>query len=241
MNFSKSVNPAPPRLGRWCRFLMGGLLVLSLVDGGRLFGADSDALVGRWLSAQTNIQTWTAAFIQTRTLKSFAQPLSSTGQVWFAAPHRFRWELGKPAQTIAVRAAEEMLVIYPRLKRVEKYPFSDTKGQWKETLSLLEAGFPGSRVELESRFKIASVLMQGDVCEMALVPKSAAARRMMPEIKIGFGTNDFLLRSTELRFADGSTMRNEFHAAKLNEAFADTIFAPTLDATYKVVEPLREK
>ena len=220
---------------------MEALLVYQLVHGSALHGAAGEALVSRWLSAQTNVQTWTAAFTQTRTLKSFTQPLSSTGQVWFAAPNLFRWELGKPAQTIAVRAAEEMLVIYPRLKRVEKYPFSDTKGQWKETLSLLEAGFPGSRVELESRFKIASVLIQRDVCDMTLVPKSAAARRMMPEIKIAFGTNDFLLRSTELRFADGSTMRNDFHAAKVNEKFEDALFTPFLDASYKVVEPLRGK
>ena len=31
------------------------------------------------------------------------QVLTESGHVWFAAPNRFRWELGHPAKTIAVR------------------------------------------------------------------------------------------------------------------------------------------
>src|SRR5881275_289400 len=86
--------------------------------------ADTNTLLTTWLNAQTNIQTWSADFVQTRTLKSLTQPLTAKGHVWFAAPNRFRWELGSPPQTIAVRGTDEMLVIYPRLKHVERYPLS---------------------------------------------------------------------------------------------------------------------
>ena len=71
--------------------------------------AETNALLSTWFAAQTNIQTWSADFLQTRTLKSLTQPLTATGHVWFAAPNRFRWELGNPTQTIAVRGADEML------------------------------------------------------------------------------------------------------------------------------------
>src|SRR6185503_9252836 len=84
--------------------------------------APPNSLLATWLAKQPDIQTWSADFIQTRALKSLTQPLTATGHVWFAAPNRFRWELGKPARTIAVRAADEMLVIYPILKRVERFP-----------------------------------------------------------------------------------------------------------------------
>src|SRR5207247_8789439 len=98
-----------------------------------------------WLTAQTNIQSWSADFVQTRTFKSLTQPLTATGHVWFAEPNRFRWELGHPPQTIAVRATTEMLVIYPRLKRVERYPLSGGQtGEWRDALALLETGFPRS-------------------------------------------------------------------------------------------------
>src|SRR5213593_2727732 len=74
-------------------------------------------LVDSWLNAQTSIHTWSADVVQTRNLKSLAKPLVADGRVWFAAPNRFRWEIGNPPQTIAVRKLEEMLVIYPRLRR----------------------------------------------------------------------------------------------------------------------------
>src|ERR671923_542334 len=83
--------------------------------------ADSTGVLHAWLNAQTNIRTWSANVIQTRSLKSLAQPLTASGKVWFAAPNRFRWELGDPPRTIAVRQPDQMLVIYPRLKRLEKY------------------------------------------------------------------------------------------------------------------------
>lgn len=203
--------------------------------------ADANELVSKWLLNQTNIQTWSADFTQTRSLKSLTQPLISTGKVWFAAPNRFHWELGNPAQTIAVRQPEQMLVIYPKLKRVEKYPLSGTQaGPWRDALALLEAGFPRDRAELESRFTIQSNKIKDGACELTLQPRSSAARRMMSQIKIAFSTNDFLLSATELQFADGSTMRNDFKNPKLNEKLDESLFSPTIASDFKIVEPLKK-
>ena len=63
--------------------------------------ADTNAMLTAWFAAQTNLQTWSASFIQTRSLKTLVQPLTSTGRVSVASPDRFRWELGDPPQTIA--------------------------------------------------------------------------------------------------------------------------------------------
>ena len=203
--------------------------------------AESPVALQRFLSAQTNLQTWSAELVQIRQLKTLTQPLTSTGHVWFAAPNRFRWEIGVPPQTIAVRGGDEMLVIYPRLKRVEKYPLSGEKmGQWKDTLALLEAGFPRSQVELDKQFKVASVIATNDVTVVTLQPKSASARRLMPQVTLTFATNDFQLRATELQFGDGSTMRNEFRNAALNPKLDAAVFAPRLDADFKVVEPMKK-
>ena len=72
-----------------------------------------DGLFGQWIAVQTNLQSWSADFTQTRSLKVLAQPLISTGKVW-VAPSRFRWELGQPAQTIALRQPDQLVIIYPR-------------------------------------------------------------------------------------------------------------------------------
>ncbi len=204
--------------------------------------AETNTLLSSWLGNQEKIKTWSADFVQTRTLKSFSEPLVSTGKVWFAAPTEFLWELGNPAQTIAVRQKEQMLVLYPKLKRVEKYPLAGNQsGPWKDVLALLEAGFPRSQQEMESRFNVRLGEMKGEVCEVVLQPKSSSARKMMPQMKLAFSTNDFSLRATELQFADGSTMRNDFQNPQVNEKVDELLFSPEIPADYKVVEPMKQK
>jgi len=203
------------------------LLCLDLLPAQNAAATDTNSVLESWLNAQTNFQTWSADFIQTRTLKSLTEPLTATGHVWFAAPERFRWELGQPPQSIAVREAGVMWVIYPKLQRAERYPLTGNQtGPWRDALSLLEAGFPRQPSGFEARFRILSRTFSNETCEVALQPKAAGARRLIPQIKIAFRTNDFSLRATELQWADGSTMRNDFFGATLNPALPEKLFAP---------------
>src|SRR5262249_13832307 len=101
------------------RSLFAWLVLICSLYTRNLPAAEADPLLTSWLNTQTNIQAWSADVIQTRTLKALTQPLIATGHVWFAQPNRFHWELREPTPTIAVRNADEMLVITPRLKRVE--------------------------------------------------------------------------------------------------------------------------
>lgn len=226
------------------KVLPQALLALSC---GALFLANAPAraeelkpIVRTWLQNQTNIQTWSADVTQIRNLKALTQPLMATGQVWFAAPNRFRWEIGYPPKTIALRQTNQMLVIYPPLKRVERYPLGDAStGPWKETLALLEAGFPRDAAAIESRFRVVGQGVTNGVFQLSLEPKSPAARRMMPMVRIAFGTNDLVLKATELQFTDGSTMRNEFRDPRLNPKIDPAVFQPEIAKDYQIVEPLK--
>jgi outer membrane lipoprotein-sorting protein len=214
------------------------LLLLALTVSAR--AADTDALLTAWFNAQTSLHTWSADLTQTRTLKAFAQPLVATGRVWFAAPNRFRWELGRPAQTIAARGPEELLIVYPRLKRAERYALTGgATGPWSEGLSLFEAGFPRGRDDLERKFRIASVRATDTECELIVEPKAESARRMMPQFRIVFGTAANDLRATELVLGDGSTLRNDFTNAVLNPALDPALFRPEIGADFRVTEPAK--
>jgi len=203
--------------------------------------ADTNAVLNAWLAAQTNLHTWRADFTQTRVLKTLKQPLRTPGRVWFAKPTSFRWELGTPAQTIAVRARDEMLLIYPRLKRAERYPVgAQASDEWREALALLEAGFPRDRADLDARFRILSLAETDGSWQLTLQPKSAFARKMMSEIRVGLATNTFELASTELVFVDGSRMRNDFTNPVLNPAFDEKIFDWKPDPDFKITEPLKK-
>jgi len=214
------------------------LLVINL----RATAAELDPAVSAWLAAQTNIQSWSADFVQTRSLKSLTQPLTNTGHVWFAAPSQFRWELRQPSQTIAVCGTKELQVIYPRLKRAERYPLAgEHAGPWHDALALLEAGFPRSEVDLLKQYNITSQTVTGETVTLVLEPKSASAKRMIPQFEIIFDTKDHSLRSTELEFADGSKMRNDFKNPVLNPRIESDLFAPQIPGDYKVVEPLKSR
>lgn len=210
------------------------LLGLSLAE---IRAAETDAIIARWLGIQTNVQSWASGFVQTRNLKALAQPLISTGQVWFAAPQNFRWELGQN-QTIAIRSNETMLVIYPRLKRAEKYDFAAAgPSEWKDALGLLQSGFPRSRAEIDQQFKILSLTETNQLYQLALQPRSTGARKMMPRINI-FLTLEATLAGTELVFVDGSTMRNDFRDVRTNVPIEGR-FELTLPPDFKLVEPLK--
>ncbi len=220
------------------------LLVLAglLGTAARAGAADRDPLVVSWLLAQTNIQSWSADFVQTRSFKTLTQPLTKPGHVWFEQPNRFRWELGQPVETIAVRAPKELLVIYPGLKRVERYPLTGGRSSpWRDALALLEAGFPRDQAGLAAQYNLLHQTVSNQTCELTLQPKSAAARRMMPQIKIDFDTKDFALRGTEMQIADGSTLRNDFDNARLNPKVDQEMFAPRIPSDYKIVEPLQNR
>jgi len=218
------------------------LLALGMISALRNVRADgTNSVLDTWFAAQANVHTWSADFVQTRTLKTLTQPLVAKGHIVFAAPNDFRWELGQPAKTIALRHGDEMFVIYPRLKRAENYPMgAGTPTEWRDTMSLLQAGFPRDRKEFEAQFQILSLAQTNGVWRLALQPKSVFARRMMPELRIGLATNGFSLASTELVFVDGSTMRNDFTNAVLNPPLDEKVFEWSPPADYKVTNPFAQ-
>ena len=211
---------------------------LGVAGPGSRVHAEAD-VVDAWLSRQADVRSWSADFTQTRTLKTLAQPVTSSGRVWFQAPNRFRWELGMPPQTLAVRGSNQVLILYPLLKRAERYPVDSTAaGPWRHMLALLEAGFPSSRQQLESGFRIAATRREPGQVTVSLEPRSAQARRLMPLFRVRLDPATSALQGTEMTFADGSTLQNSFSNVVENPNIPPDFFEPRLDPETAVTEPL---
>ena len=216
-------------------FVLAGSFLLLLVP------ARAADLLDRWIAAQTNMQTWTADIVQTRNFKTLSQPLVSTGKVWIVVPDRFRWELGQPPQTIALRQPAELTIVYPRLKRVEKYPLqSGQTGPWKDALALLDASFPRSRPNLEAQFQILALTQTNGIAELSLQPRSAAARKFIARLEISFRADDFSPVGTVLTFSDGSSLSNVFSHSVLNPPLDPQLFEVKMEPDFTVVEPLKQ-
>lgn len=200
--------------------------------------ADDNALLDQWLEKQVAIKTWTADVIQTRKLKSLVRPLESRGKVWFVQPNQFRWQLGDPPRTIAVRTQQELLIVYPKLNQMERYQFDKiTNPAMQQALALLEVGFPSDPAPFRARYELLSVTTSKGVHRFELQPKDKQARSLLSKVRLDVSVKDMTLLATELEFPDGSIMRNAFSNYKLNVEIDKSLFH--IDAKdYQVVEPL---
>lgn len=220
--------------------LAAGCLATFWVASTASAAADHSEQFDRWYAVQTNLQSWSADFTQTRSLKVLSQPLVATGKVW-VTPGQFRWELGQPAQTIALRQPSQLLIIYPRLKRAEKYSLLGVPpGPLKDALALLDVSLPRDRATMEGRFRMLSATETNSLLQMALQPKSASARKFISEILIAFRTNNYSIATTEMKFADGSSLRNDFTQVVLNQPLDPALFEEKLGPDFTVVEPLHQ-
>lgn len=242
LNLNLPLKPAPneikitikSKMKKACQLLTAFCLVVSTAHA-----ADNEAQFNKWFEVQTNTHSWSADFIQTRQLKVLNQPLVSTGKVW-VTPGEFRWELGQPVQTIVLRQPDQLLIIYPRLKQAEKYPLGAVPtGPIKDALALLDATLPRDRATMEKNFRLLSAAATNSILEMTLQPNSDSARKFISEIVIGFHTNDFTIAATEMKFADGSSLRNDFTNVVLNQPIDPKLFEVNLPPDYTVVEPLK--
>jgi outer membrane lipoprotein-sorting protein len=221
-----------------CKVLFALILFLLALSPHATKAIDTNAVLNGWFAAQASLKTWSASFTQTRSLKTLTQPLVATGQIWFAVPNQFRWELGNPARTIALRQGDNMYIVYPRLKRAERYQMgSSAPKEWRDAMSLLDAGFPRGRAAFEAQFKIQSITETNGTWNLSLQPISSFARQMMPELRVNISTNNYSLNATELVFTDGSRMRNDFTNATLNGPVDEKLFQWSPPADFKVTEP----
>ncbi|HTR43422.1 MAG TPA: outer membrane lipoprotein carrier protein LolA [Pseudomonadales bacterium] len=218
--------------------LWGFLWILPCLAATVLHAADYDAQFNQWFAAQTNMQNWTADFTQTRSLVALSQPLKSSGKVW-VKPGSFRWELGKPPQTIVVRNPDELLILYPRFKRAELYPLDKIPpGPIKDAMALLDVSLPRDRASMEEHFQLLSATETNATLQMTLQPKSVSARQFVGNMVIGFHTNNYVIADSEMRFSDGSTLRNDFTNVIFNQPMDPNLFDTNLPPDYSVVEPL---
>jgi outer membrane lipoprotein-sorting protein len=217
-----------------------GLLALLFLATTFSRAADYDALFNKWFEVQTNLHNWSGDFIQTRSLTVLNQPLTTPGKVWVERGE-FRWELGHPVQTIVLRTPDQLLIVYPRLKRAEKYPLGAVpSGPMKDALALLDASLPQDRASMEEHFRLVSAGLTNSILEITLQPRSEAARKMIGQVVIGFHTNDFIIAETEMKFADGSKLQNSFTNVVVNQPLPPDLFDAKTPADYTIAEPLKK-
>ncbi len=200
------------------------------------------AALDAWLHSQAKVQSWSADVTQVRRLEGLVRPLEATGKVWFEQPNRFRWQLGDPPRTIAVRSGDELDVAYPRLHQLEKYTFSEKiSASWRQVLALLDVGFPSDPEAFHAQYQLQSAQETDGVWSFHLAPRAQTALQLIKAVDIDVDASSNRLLATALEFPDGSTMRNRFSHIVVNPTIDPSLFHIQVGPDWQVVKPLEGK
>jgi outer membrane lipoprotein-sorting protein len=197
-----------------------------------------DLLLEQWLGRQSQVETWQADFVQTRKIPALVRPLISEGKVYFKSPAVFRWQIGEPPKTIALRSAENVTIYYPLLKRAERYPLEGgSSDPWKDALAMLDAGFPQSREELDRRFELKEISIENGTGRLLLQPRSYQTRKFLTRIELTFDPGRPGLISAEFEFGDGTILRNDFTNGEMNLPLESSLFELPDEADIQITYP----
>jgi len=186
--------------------------------------AQADDLLERWLERQAELKSWSADLLQTRKLKTLSKPLENPGRVWFQRENLFRWQLGYPVKTIAIRSDDDLMIVYPKLRQVEKYSLGQVSNpMWQQVPVLLQIGFPYSRETFFQNYEIITMTIRDDATRFGLKPKSEDLGKLLSRVYVEID-RELTLMATELVFLDESVIRNVFSSHQYDLPLDNTLF-----------------
>lgn len=195
-------------------------MLLAFLAGISARGEQTSAeVLDRWIAQQAKIRSLSADFTQTRALRVLRNPVAAKGHLWFQAPGDFRWQVGEPPKVIVLRQDKDVRVIEPPKKTVEVSALD--KG--RREAGLMEIPFVRSREDLEKRFTIEEVDVQGTTCRLKLASRDTQG--FLTRVNLSFDVKAGHLITLELTFRDGSSLRTEFSNVQMNEKLPAGIFS----------------
>ncbi|MFK5924312.1 MAG: outer membrane lipoprotein carrier protein LolA [Verrucomicrobiota bacterium] len=197
------------------------------------------APVKKWLTRMAGMKSIEATFVQQKYLRTLRRPLSTKGHIWIQYPDDFRWELGEPAATVAIRNQDVLTLLEPKKKRAKRYSLVSKKGKSSAAVSAAmdsaSKTFPRSMEELEKHFEILGLRRDGEVYEFTLKPKDKSLTVAMRKVLFFIDAEKFHLRAFEIQLRDKSRVRTTFTWIKFNPKIPVNLLKPDLSG-YKLKE-----
>ncbi len=192
--------------------------------------------VRRWLERQAEVRSLAVEFVQERRLRAVKRPISNPGRLWFKAPGAFRWELGDPAQTIALQKPDgDLWVLRTRKAQARRHSRGELEARGGgEVAGFLESGFPRSYEAFVERFTVTDVRREGGDFVFVGRPSDRRTSVALRKVEFTVDASSFALRQLYLRFRDTSSITTKFKEPREGVAIDDRLFEVDLEG-YEVV------
>jgi outer membrane lipoprotein-sorting protein len=199
-------------------------LLLSFVALITLARADTTAL-DAWLTRQATVTSLDSTFTQERKLPSLKEPTVTPGRISFAKPDKFRWQLGDPAQTLAVSDGTTVTLIEESDKSARQVSADSPQAA---RFSLLSGKAFQDKAAFYEAFEVIETRVTSGIHQFTLKPKDRRFRSQVPWIFLDIDPDKQELRVLELELQDKSRVRTIFLNPKINAKLADSLFKPDL-------------
>ena len=205
------------------------ILLIYLSPWVRCFAVDGDTdqlkVVKKWIAHRSSVTSVSASFVQERHLKALKRPIINTGKLWVKAPRLFRWEVGSPAESIAISKNGTFLMIRPIKKSAEIHSVKGLKNNGRSPVSMFfEAGFPNDYKDFTRRFTVTDITRRDGNFLISLKVNDRRTSLALRKIVFEMNAKTYITESMEIRFRDTSSIKTKFSDVRENEKLSDNLF-----------------
>lgn len=225
-------NPLIFNLMRLLFLSMSLLLCSSLLAD---IAVDQLSPVRQWIDRQSSVTSVEASFVQERHFKALKRPIIHAGKLWFKSPSLFRWQIGTPVESVAIKRRSELFLLRPQKMTGEHFTqSSDRLRRTAPGTLFFDLGFPRSHEDFTEKFTVTNVtLMDGSYyisVKVNDIRTSLALRKIVFEVD----AKSFRTKGIVMRFRDSSSVNTRFSAVRENSSLDDSLFS--FDITgYKII------
>ncbi len=183
------------------------------------------ASVKKWINHQCSVRSVTAKFKQERRIKALKKPIINEGQLWFKSPDLFRWELGRPVESLAINRNGELLLLRPLKKIGERHELTKSKNRNRPPgLLFFDIGFTASHEEFSEKFTVTDAAIKDGSYFFTLNANDFKTKLALRKIVFQVDSKSFFTQNITLRFRDSSSVSTTFAEVKENVKVNTAVF-----------------
>jgi outer membrane lipoprotein carrier protein len=178
-----------------------------------------------WLRRQVAITTLDARFVQERRLPALKAPISTPGRLSFAKPDKIRWQLGEPAETLAVSDGTTLTLIDIPTNTARRIGLDSPQAL---RFSLLSGKAFQSPEMFHATFELIESRVTAGIHQYTVKPKDRRLRAQVPWIFLDIDPKKNELRALEMELQDRSRLRTVFTNPRFDRKLDASLFRPDL-------------
>lgn len=173
-----------------------------------------------WIEGRGAVDTVTADFIQTRSLRGLRMPLRSEGSMAFDRTGGFRWEVGTPPRMLVVGNPSGTI-----LADLRKRTWERVEGSGSATALAVPRILAGADAdEFSKAFEVVSFSTEDATSVARLRPIAGDMARFAKEVVIAFSARSGHPAWLVVTGDDGSSVRTEFTNVHVGAVLDDDLF-----------------